>query len=798
MTDRLRYVALFGFALTAGLAVAFFEAWRQGWVLTEASFLLSTPPWSAYRLPGADQVNPLLSDVPTMMYPFLVHAADAFRAGVFPLWNAATFAGQPFFASAQSAVLSPFHVIGYLGPLPEATVGIAAAKILVGGAGMLAFLRRIGVSWPAAVVGGVAYAFNPFSAVWLEHHNSGVASWLGWLLWATEGAVAGDRRRDVAALAVGLAATGLSGHPGTALKVALLAAAFGVFRAVAMGRGRRGALGRLSAAWVGGILLTGIQVAPFVEYLRESRAYETRSTTALNVSIVPWRTAVTAFVPDFFGHPTGRTLLVTSRFGNPTNYNEQQVYPGMATWLLAGAGLLASRRRALAAFAAAAAAISAAFMYGAPGFVRFASVVPGLDVSVLSRFGLLVIASVMVLAALGVERLTTGLDEEGGTRSTRRARGGLRSLVRPDVMGVALAAGVAAGVIAWRLLDERQALSTAGLLWPTVGHAATAGLLALATLAGVALRVMRLVPTGAFATGLVALVLVDLVPLVRASHPLTPPAAVYPVVPEIAVVQADPGVFRIAGWGDAMLPNVNLVYGLAQFRGYDAMSLRRYGALLDAGIGDETRLHEPRPFVDSPLFDLLNVKYVFTRPDQRPPAGHYLALGGHGQLHQNARVFPRGFLVDHVLVVDPGEAIDVVAEGIVDLRRSVVLEEALPSEEQPDTVRLVADRAEIVAYADHEVVFRTRADGRRMLVLSDTHYPGWKAWVDDREAPIHRANAAFRAVSVPPGEHVVRFVYRPASFMLGLALSGAGIVWLAGWWVGARWTAGTSAAPERP
>ena len=49
----MRYVALFGFALTAGLAVAFFEAWRSGWVLTEAGFLLSTPPWSAYHLPGA-------------------------------------------------------------------------------------------------------------------------------------------------------------------------------------------------------------------------------------------------------------------------------------------------------------------------------------------------------------------------------------------------------------------------------------------------------------------------------------------------------------------------------------------------------------------------------------------------------------------------------------------------------------------------------------------------------------------------------------------------------------------------
>ncbi len=66
-----------------------------------------------------------------------------------------------------------------------------------------------------------------------------------------------------------------------------------------------------------------------------------------------------------------------------------------------------------------------------------------------------------------------------------------------------------------------------------------------------------------------------------------------------------------------------------------------------------------------------------------------------------------------------------------------------------------------------------------MLFLSDTYYPGWKAFVDGAEQPIYRADFVLRAVSVPSGVHTVRFVYDPLSWKLGLALSGFGLVALA-------------------
>ena len=59
------------------------------------------------------------------------------------------------------------------------------------------------------------------------------------------------------------------------------------------------------------------------------------------------------------------------------------------------------------------------------------------------------------------------------------------------------------------------------------------------------------------------------------------------------------------------------------------------------------------------------------------------------------------------------------------------------------------------------------------VVLVDTYDPGWKATVDGRRAPVLRANAAFRAVPVGAGRHVVEMVYRPLSVIVGAALSAA-------------------------
>lgn len=75
-----------------------------------------------------------------------------------------------------------------------------------------------------------------------------------------------------------------------------------------------------------------------------------------------------------------------------------------------------------------------------------------------------------------------------------------------------------------------------------------------------------------------------------------------------------------------------------------------------------------------------------------------------------------------------------------------------------------------------------RVENNGVLVLTDTYYPGWRAFVDGKETKIFPADVAFRAVALRKGEHSVEFLYLPLSFKIGLwstLMSFAMLVWAA-------------------
>jgi hypothetical protein len=64
-----------------------------------------------------------------------------------------------------------------------------------------------------------------------------------------------------------------------------------------------------------------------------------------------------------------------------------------------------------------------------------------------------------------------------------------------------------------------------------------------------------------------------------------------------------------------------------------------------------------------------------------------------------------------------------------------------------------------------------RASGPGTLVLSDPMYPGWHASLEGNDVPIEPYLGVLRAVSIPAGEHTVRFRFFPLSLVVGLAIA---------------------------
>ena len=90
-------------------------------------------------------------------------------------------------------------------------------------------------------------------------------------------------------------------------------------------------------------------------------------------------------------------------------------------------------------------------------------------------------------------------------------------------------------------------------------------------------------------------------------------------------------------------------------------------------------------------------------------------------------------------------------------------------------------KVKLLSYKANRFNLEYEADSDAFLYVSDTYYPGWRAYVDGKETKIYRANLAFRAIEAPKGRHTVVFKYVPMSFYIGLVLTIIGIllcIWL--------------------
>jgi hypothetical protein len=144
---------------------------------------------------------------------------------------------------------------------------------------------------------------------------------------------------------------------------------------------------------------------------------------------------------------------------------------------------------------------------------------------------------------------------------------------------------------------------------------------------------------------------------------------------------------------------------------------------------------------------------------------------------------PWAFLTSGVRVASGAAAYRVLLDPAFDPRRELVLgegQELPPGAGFHGEVRLQSLRPDRLRFA-------ARLDESGHLVVLEGYDRGWRAFVDGDERPLLRANAAFRAVALTPGEHVVEMVYRPRSVPLGFAVSlGALIAGLLAWGVARR------------
>jgi hypothetical protein len=145
-------------------------------------------------------------------------------------------------------------------------------------------------------------------------------------------------------------------------------------------------------------------------------------------------------------------------------------------------------------------------------------------------------------------------------------------------------------------------------------------------------------------------------------------------------------------------------------------------------------------------------------------------------VYENREALPRAFVVEDWETLAP-EAVKarLSAASAYELSRRVWLERA-PAGMAPRPGAKPGRKAELVRRRPGEEVWRVAVSRPGLLFIADQYYSGWRALVEGREEPVLRADYALRAVPVRPGDGLVRLVFAPASFRVGLWVSLASVV----------------------
>ncbi|MCL4262565.1 MAG: flippase [Anaerolineae bacterium] len=291
------------------------------------------------------------------------------------------------------------------------------------------------------------------------------------------------------------------------------------------------------------------------------------------------------------------------------------------------------------------------------------------------------------------------------------------------------------------------------------------------------------------------LIVLDIWAANRGFHAANDPALLVHKPELVEWLEAQPGLWRLTSFaphGDKPFnANSGWLFDLPDVRGYDSIIPKQYTNYMSAiEPQNELPFNRVQPIVNwqslnSPLLDVLGVKYVITAETIELPKYH-LAWQGEGlNVYENLGVAPRAYTLPQkqtAVVPDPLAALTTQ----YDPRQFVVIAEnntGLPitNYRLPITNYQPAD---IIANSNIEVTVQTAVTKPSWLILNDSYFPGWKAFVKqvgagedaEQQVDITLVNGNFRGVRLEPGEWEVRFRYSPLSFQLGGLASAMAVV----------------------
>ena len=705
-----------------------------------------------------------LRDFGIFSYPLAHYFRESFWRGEIPLWNPLNNCGLPFLAQWNTMVCYPFSIFYLLLPLSWALGVFCLLHQILAGVGKFVLAHRWTNHRLAAGLAGVAFAFNGMTLnclIW--PHIMAALGWMPWVVLTVVNAWQQGGRHLLVAAVVG-ALQMLAGGPEVVVFTWALITGLLLLELVEKSAERSRCLLRFGV--VAGLVmaLSAVQLGPFLDLLRHSQRGTTYATAVSSLPVAGWANFL---VPLFhcFQSPLGV-------YFQPEQFWTSSYYLGLGATTLALTSILVSRdwRMRLLSIATGSALLLALGDH-TPIYSLVKKVFPAIGfMNYPVKFVLMAVFCVPLLAAMTVKELFTS----SAARNSKNQRFvflfGLTIFVAMfGIVEFARRSPVTPGE--WKVVAQNGAVRAVFLT-------ATMSLLTALT------RNLSTRSRNWFGTGLLILAWLDVVTHAPSQNPTVADSAYESGLSAAMGFKVPPG----AGESRAALSRT------AQEQFEKCLVADPFQSYLGTRLAlfSDCNLLEAIPKLDGffPLY-LREEREIANQLRQAETAAvaPWLDFVGVSQIIPEGKLFDWTARDTFLPLISAGQK-PVFADNDFTLTRLMSprfvpqREVLLPLEAKNFLNNVDATEAKILShrFSAHRVEAEVEARRPAMVVIAQTFYHPWRAYVDDQPAQLWRANHAYQAVNVAAGRHRVKLVYEDRAFTTGALISTTTLVLVAFLW----------------
>jgi hypothetical protein len=741
----------------------------------------------------------VIRDYGFFAYPLAYFQHECFWHGELPLWNPYNNCGVPFLAQWNTMPLYPPSLIYLLLPLQWSLGFFCLLHLWFAGLGMFFLARRWTGNSFAAAFAGVAFAFNGLTLnllMWPSHIAT--LSWMPWVVLAVEGAWREGGRKIIFAAFLG-AMQMLAGGPETIFLTWIVLLALWVQQ---FGRGessRIAMLRRFPLVVALVIALAAVQLLPFLDLAAHSQRSTGYADTRWSMPGWGWANFL---VPMAFG----RTWTEGVFFQYDQSWTSSY-YLGIGTLWLALLAVWTVRERR-ARLLGAAALVALIFAFGENTFIYPAlrKIIPQLSfVTYPIKFTLVVAFAAPLLAAFALARVFSLSSPKGGEGRGEEANCLENQIPSPPPspgFGATSQPSPHLGGAREKTFSPQYFQTSRLLAIGVILFALIAGILfwawqlpfptddVHATLLNGLSRVFFLLLTGA----LLLVLMRETKPGLRRVAPLILVVAAWLDVftheptqnPTVPPWIYDPGLSRTKlalqpqpapGESRAMVTPLaaNEFIHFAASDPQNNFLAKRLGYCGNCNLLDGVSKVDgffslmPRECddVQSLLYGATNAS--FPRLEDFMGVSQITATNAIFKWQSRQTFLPLATAGQQPVFMNNTNTVPALSQSNFDGSKIVFLS----PEAKPLVTATNQTNARVLnsKFTTQRVDIEVEASEPSLVVVAQTYYHNWRAYVDGRPAPLLRANHAFQAIQVPAGRHHVRLAYEDLAFQFGAAVS---------------------------